>query len=340
MGYLHINNLGPKDARILEMREAWALEKVHGTSAHIAWAMKEKEPGNWDCQLTYFSGGASRDVFMSLFKESELRERFVKLGHHKVTIYGEAYGGKMQGMKDVYGPDLKFVAFDVRRVGDDEEGNGWFEVPVAHAIVEALGLEFVPYKRMSTDVEALNAERDRESDVAIRRGMGPGKIREGIVLRPIHELYDARGNRIICKHKGDAFNERVSTPKIERDPAYAQEMLEGEKVAAEFVTDMRMVHVLDHLKAAGMDIDDIRNTGKVVEAMAEDVLREGDGEIKVTEATGKAIRSAASKMYVKRCRSIPVPAAAPVLPPSADGNPYATADAVEAYNATLEEKKS
>lgn len=305
LGYLHINNLSGKDARILDMRECFALEKVHGTSAHVAWAMTPK-PGSteYDEKLTFFSGGASHDVFVSLFKQSDLVERFRKLGHHKVTVYGEAYGGKEQGMKDVYGPELKFIAFDVRRIGDDEEGNGWYEVPVAHAIVEALGLKFVPYKRMPTDIEALNAERDRESDVAIRCGMGPGKVREGVVLRPVHELYDARGNRVLCKHKGDAFNERVSTPKIERDPAYAAQILEGEAVAQEWVTDMRMSHVLDHLKAVGVDTLDIKNTGKVIEAMAEDVLREGDGEIKVTEATGKAIRAAASKMYVKRCKTL------------------------------------
>jgi hypothetical protein len=245
-------------------------------------------------------------VFKALFDEAALTEAFRKLGHHKVTIYGEAYGGKEQGMKDVYGPSMKFIAFDVRRTGDDEEGNGWYNWETAVEIIKAVGLEPVPYKRMTTDIEALNAERDRESDVAILRGMGPGKVREGIVLRPIQEMYDARGNRVICKHKGDAFNERVSTPKVDRDPAYAAELLEGEKVAAEFVTDMRMDHVLDHLKAAGVDTLDLKSTSQVIAAMVEDVLREGAGEVVVNDATTRAIRGATSKMYVRRCKALPV----------------------------------
>ena len=34
MSYLHIQNLY-KDPRILMLREVYALEKIHGTSAHI-----------------------------------------------------------------------------------------------------------------------------------------------------------------------------------------------------------------------------------------------------------------------------------------------------------------
>ena len=36
MGYLHIDNLY-KNQTVLAFRRCFALEKVHGTSAHIAW---------------------------------------------------------------------------------------------------------------------------------------------------------------------------------------------------------------------------------------------------------------------------------------------------------------
>ena len=36
MGYRHIDNLY-KDQRILLFRECFALEKIHGTSAHVSW---------------------------------------------------------------------------------------------------------------------------------------------------------------------------------------------------------------------------------------------------------------------------------------------------------------
>ncbi len=57
MGYLHIGNLY-KTPHVLLFRECYALEKVHGTSAHIGWN---------DGLLNYFSGGESHERFKSLF---------------------------------------------------------------------------------------------------------------------------------------------------------------------------------------------------------------------------------------------------------------------------------
>ena len=47
MGYLHIPNLY-KAQEILMFKRCYALEKIHGTSAHIAW------DGN---HIRFFSGG-------------------------------------------------------------------------------------------------------------------------------------------------------------------------------------------------------------------------------------------------------------------------------------------
>ena len=47
MGYLHIDNLY-KAQDILNFKTCYALEKIHGTSAHLKWDNGE---------LTFFSGG-------------------------------------------------------------------------------------------------------------------------------------------------------------------------------------------------------------------------------------------------------------------------------------------
>src|SRR6185295_5043867 len=114
MGYLHISNLY-KEQTILLFKECYAMEKVHGTSAHISWA---------DGQLTFFSGGEKHDKFVALFDQERLRTEFEqRFAGFKVTVYGEAYGGKCQGMSHTYGTDLRFIAFDVQI---DEH---WLAVP-------------------------------------------------------------------------------------------------------------------------------------------------------------------------------------------------------------------
>ena len=51
MGYLHIENLyRPIAQSILLFREVYALEKIHGTSAHVGWHSTDGNP-----QLTWFA---------------------------------------------------------------------------------------------------------------------------------------------------------------------------------------------------------------------------------------------------------------------------------------------
>src|SRR5947208_1075885 len=103
MSYMHIENLY-KNQAILKFRECYAMEKIHGTSAHVMWK---------NGKVHFFAGGAKQEQFEALF-QPELTERFVTVGQPAVTVYGEAYGGKMQGMRETYGQDLRFVAFEVR----------------------------------------------------------------------------------------------------------------------------------------------------------------------------------------------------------------------------------
>jgi hypothetical protein len=71
MGYLHINNLY-KDQTILIFKECYALEKIHGTSAHLSWNCKEKK-------VKYFSGGESNERFVKVFDNRFLVSKFLEL---------------------------------------------------------------------------------------------------------------------------------------------------------------------------------------------------------------------------------------------------------------------
>ena len=161
-------------------RECYAMEKLHGTSAHVRYTPK-KDPAN---PVGFFSGGEPHDKFVVLFDVEALKKAFqeifggaAELDDSAVVVYGEAYGGKQQGMSHTYGPNLKFCVFDVR-VGDV-----WLAVPQAEDVAKRLGLEFVHYVRIPTDLARIDAERDADSVQAVRNGMGPGHKREGVVLR-------------------------------------------------------------------------------------------------------------------------------------------------------------
>jgi hypothetical protein len=186
MGYMHIENLYRAQAqRILQLRSCYALEKVHGTSAAVHYR---------DGQLSFHAGGESHPRFVGLFDQAKLLAEFQAMGHPAVSVHGEAYGGKQQGMSATYGPALCFVGFDVK-IGDV-----WLDVPAADMLTTGLGLEFVPYAQVECTVEALDRERDRPSVIAERRGMGTDKKREGVVIRPLFELVTDRKPK--RKHPG------------------------------------------------------------------------------------------------------------------------------------------
>lgn len=291
MAYLHIDNLY-KDRRILLFRECFALEKVHGTSAHVSWKVDNSAPKG---RLTFFSGGENYQNFVRFFDTDALTQAFTRFGHPEVAVFGEAYGGRCQGMKATYGDALRFVAFDVK-VGD-----AWLHVLDAEEIAVGLGLEFVPYVKLPTDIERLDEERDRPSEIAIRRGCGADKAREGVVLRSPIEVRTNNGERILAKHKAEAFSETTRPRKV-RSPESAEKLavLEAaDAIAEEWATEMRLAHVLDKMP----DATDVSDTARVVAAMWEDVRREAKGEIVESREARTAVGRRTATMFKARLAS-------------------------------------
>jgi len=280
MSYLHIPNLY-SNPEILLFKEVYALEKIHGTSAHIRWDGKV---------VSFFAGGAKHEDFVKLFDADALAAKFAGTTPPAV-IYGEAYGGKMQGMSATYGKALKFVAFEVH-IGDC-----WLAVPQAHEFVEAFGLEFVDVARIPATIEAIDAVMGMPSVQAVRNGIVEPKLREGIVLRPLIELRKNNGERIIAKHKNDAFRETKTPRPLDADQLTV--LTEVRAIADEWATEMRLSHVLD---AMGGDVG-IERTGDVIKAMMEDVVREAGDEIVASKEVRKAIGTRAAQMFKARLKA-------------------------------------
>lgn len=278
MGYLKIKNLY-KDQTILLFKECYALEKVHGSSAHISFN---------DKKLGFFSGGESHERFVSIFNQDFLLSKIKELfpfEDAKCVVFGEVYGAKCQGMRETYGNDLKFIAFDVKI------GEKWLNVPDAFDIVSKLELEFVPYKKINTDLTQIDNEKDADSEVAIRRGMGAGKKREGVVLRPLVEFTLNNGERVIAKHRRDEFRETKS-PRPVLDPGVQKVLDDAIAVAEEFATPMRLQHVLS--KIPNHSISDMP---LIINKMIEDINLEEKDEFVPSKEVNKQISSKTAKMY-------------------------------------------
>jgi hypothetical protein len=277
--YIHINNLYRPDSQdILLFKECYCLEKIHGTFCKIDWDGKN---------ISFFSGGEEHNRFVGLFDVENLKtvlsNNFPDI---VVKICGEGYGGRQQSMSATYGKELRFVVFDV------QVGDVWLAVPQAEDVATKLGLEFVYYTKVSTDLESLDKERDADSVQAVRNGMGSGKMREGVVLRPIVEMTKNNGQRIIAKHKRSKFGERASKPKV-IDPSKVEVLKNANAIADEYVTAMRLEHVLDK----NPDITGIEHTGKLIKVMVEDVQRESETEVVWSKEAASAVGKKVAQMW-------------------------------------------
>lgn len=292
MSYLDIDNLY-KNQDILLFKECYVLEKIHGTSAHINLfrekimyfgpSRSESQP-EFTYKVNFFSGGEKYDNFIKLFDVKFIEQVFSTLNIDKMTIYGEAYGGKQQGMSATYGKELKFVVFDVK-IGDC-----WLSVPQAEEMAKQFGLEFVWWNKVSTELFILDNVRDSDSEQALRNGMGEGHKREGIVIRPIIELKKNNGERIIAKHKRVDFQE-TKTPR-EVSPEKLKVLEDANAIAEEWVTPMRLIHVLDKIENPT-----IEKMGIIMKAMIEDVEREGKGELIESKEARRAIGKKTATLF-------------------------------------------
>jgi len=147
------------------------MEKIHGSSAHVGY---RAALGSSPETLIFFAGGCSHELFKALFDEQALLEKFRKLGQPEVVVFGEVYGGRMQGMSATYGKNLKFITFDVK------VGESWLNVPAMNDVATGLGLEVVHFVKCEATVADLDAQRDLPSVQAVRNGVVEPRPREGI----------------------------------------------------------------------------------------------------------------------------------------------------------------
>lgn len=290
MGYMHINNLY-KDNRIFLFKECFALEKIHGTSAHISiYHDIDSEDG---IKVAFFSGGSDLSDFIKLFDIKNLKKFFKEIDKNDITIFGESYGGKIQKMSDVYGKNKKFVAFDVNI------GNSWLNVDSAKEVVDRVGLDFVAYSKINVDIDSLTRERDLPSRQAKKNGIVEDKISEGIIIRPLVETF-MRGQRVITKYKHPKFSERFS----KKDSTITQNNItnvrrESKDITKEWVTSVRMQHVIDRVRSE-LQRDPIeKDVRNIIDAMMEDIIREGENEIIITDLTKKMINNKTAGLFFK-----------------------------------------
>ena len=168
--------------------------KVDGTNTRV----------HWDGHKVTLGGRTDRaqiptdlvNFLTEKFCTNEAEELFEqKFGETEVTLYGEGYGRKIQGVGSLYIPDgVSFIMFDVMI------GGVWLKREDVEDIAMCFGVDVVPIVGEGTIAEAVEYVKTHEKST-----LNPNAPLEGIVCRPKVELLDRMGRRVIVKIKRRDF---------------------------------------------------------------------------------------------------------------------------------------
>lgn len=171
-------------------------EKVNGTNIRIV----------WDGQKVTFMGKNDNSQISALLI-AQLQERFLSfkaLTYFRETfpegdtcLYGEGYGAKIEKGGGNYMPDMvDFVLFDVWC------GGWWLRRKDVHDVGGKLNVPCVPIIGCGDLVEMSNKVRD-----GFKSAWGDFQA-EGIVARPLEDIFNRKGERIVVKLKTKDFKNR------------------------------------------------------------------------------------------------------------------------------------
>lgn len=162
-------------------------EKIDGTNIRI----------HWDGHKVEFAGRTDRaqipkslmDYLTNTFGSMEVEEMFEqKFGEIDVILFGEGYGPGIQ-KGGAYRDDVSFILFDVLI------GNTWLKRDSVEDIATAFGVDIVPIIFVGNIKKAVDFVKTKPKSTIGTANM------EGVVGRPVIEMKNRLGKRVIVKIK-------------------------------------------------------------------------------------------------------------------------------------------
>ena len=117
-----------------------------------------------------------------------------------VVLYGEGLGAGIQKGGGNYSKDKIFVLFDVL-----VDSKWWLDYDAVIEIAGKLGIKYAPDLGIMTLEEMIEKVKAGVPSVFAKENTGVDVESEGIVARPIENLFDKRMNRVIIKIKSVDF---------------------------------------------------------------------------------------------------------------------------------------
>lgn len=183
---------------------------------HSMWEFTEKVDGTnirigWNGGGVIFGGrgdnsklpGRLRISLQEHFTEELMSDTFQ--GDEFITLIGEGYGDGIQKGK-YYSDDQKFILFDVFVEPNENNPLGiWLERKSVEDVAKTLSIDVVPIILTCSLIDAIEIVKNKALSLLSQIAQETKTLMEGFVGRPITEMRNRFGSRIITKIKVKDF---------------------------------------------------------------------------------------------------------------------------------------
>lgn len=165
-------------------------EKIDGANIGIVWdGHKVSYQGRTErAQIPAHLMNKLIEMFGGTVNEELFEQKF---GEMKVILFGEGYGAKIQKGGGNYRSDVSFILFDVYL----PEQNLWLKRDSVEDIAKTFGVDVVPIVYEGNIAGAVEFVKSKPKST-----IGVADM-EGIVCKPVVDMLDRMGRRLIVKIK-------------------------------------------------------------------------------------------------------------------------------------------
>lgn len=197
--YTEIENMRNFPTIFVEGEPVVLTEKIHGTMCRLGSIEGELMAGSKSLRRKRPAEDAfTSSTYWFPFSLEPVRQLVERLGqeHRQVILFGEVYGSKIQSFHYGYKGKLGFRAFDLLIDGH------YLDWPEFADLCQKAGVETVPV--VATVPFSLEEVRRYSEGKTLLMQEQP-HMREGVVVKPLHERNDPKLGRVVLKYVSDTY---------------------------------------------------------------------------------------------------------------------------------------
>ncbi len=193
--YTDVENLRNFPAVLTEGEEVILTEKLHGSNCRLGLIEGEWMAGSMSVRRKR-PDTLSDSIYWQPMEQPGVSALLESLGQsaRQVILYGEVFGSKIQNLNYGQVGTLGFRAFDILVDGKYLDTDRFLAVCAEHGVSTVPVLFRGPYA-----LETVRALSEGPTTLAADH------IREGVVVKPVHERTDPKVGRVCLKYIGDPY---------------------------------------------------------------------------------------------------------------------------------------